>query len=297
VIKLQRLFLQGQQTNESKKFPGETLAKVLMKKGNADIWPELQKITLEYKQLNLQDAIDYEKFCMISILWHSTKIEGCSLTETDTRILLEHDQTAAGKPLKDHLMIKDHYHAFQYLKDQAGKKRKLSVDFIKQVGGLVMKNTGEEVNTVLGNFDVTKGDFRLAQVYVDKKYFPDLKKVPDLVEQLCQSVNEKIDHVQDVDILKLAADVHYNLVNIHPFGDGNGRTARLFMNYIQMYHDEPLIKIFTEDRAAYINALNEAEEQGDPGIFRNFTANQQVKFLTTEIQKYRKLNDGFMLAF
>ncbi len=261
------------------------------------MWSELEKLNTEYKNLNVQEAIDYEIFCAISIVWHSTKIEGCSLTETETKVLLEKDITAAGKPLKDHLMIKDHFAAFHYIKEQAKQKRKLSLEFIKEIGALVMKNTGSFTNTILGNFDTSKGDLRLAQVYVDKKYFPDYKKVPTLLEQLCKSVNQKLDTVKDTEILKLAADIHYNFVNIHPFGDGNGRTARLLMNYIQLYHHEPLIKIFTEDRTEYIDALNETEEKENLEIFREFIAIQETKFLKVEIDKHKKLNKGFILMF
>lgn len=261
------------------------------------MWIELDRLTKEYKSLNFDDIIDYEKFCVISIVWHSTKIEGCSLSETDTKVLLENDITAAGKPLKDHLMIKDHFAAFQYIKEQAKQKRKLSVEFIREIGGYVMKNTGSLTNTVSGSFDTSKGDFRLVQVYVDRKYFPDFKKAPDLLEQFCQSVNKKIDTVKGAEILKLAADIHYNFVNIHPFGDGNGRTSRLLMNYIQLYHNEPLIKIFTEDRAEYNDALNETEEKESLEIFRKFLVNQEIKFLKAEIEKFRKLNKGFGLMF
>jgi Fic family protein len=261
------------------------------------MWGDLDKLNKEYKNLNLQEVLDYEKFCIISIVWHSTKIEGCSLTETDTKILLENGLTAAGKPLQDHLMIKDHFAAFQFIQEQAKLKRKLSVEFIQEIAAYVMKNTGSFTNTALGSFDTSKGDLRLAQVYVDKKYFPDLKKVPSLIAQLCTSINQKIDAVKGTEILKLAADIHYNFVNIHPFGDGNGRTARLLMNYIQLYHNEPLIKIFTEDRAQYIDALNETEEKENLEIFRKFIAEQEIKFLLAEIEKYKKLNKGFMLMF
>ncbi len=193
------------------------------------IWKELTQLTKEYQSLNLQNIIDYEKFCMISIVWHSTKIEGCSLTETNTKVLLEHDITAKGKPLKDHLMLKDHFEA--------------------------------------------------------------------LLMQLCNTVNANLDVVKDENIVKLASDLHYNFMNIHPFGDGNGRTARLLMNYIQQYHNQPPIKIFTEDRAEYIDLLNEAEEQGNPDIFREFVARQQIKFLSSEIEKYKKKDMGFNLLF
>jgi Fic family protein len=110
---------------------------------------------------------------MISIVYNSSKIEGCSLSETDTKVLLENNITAKGKPLTDHLMVKDHFNAFIRIKQDAIKKRKLSIDFIKEINALVMKSTGATTNTISGNFDTSKGDLRLAQVYVDKKYFPD----------------------------------------------------------------------------------------------------------------------------
>ena len=260
-----------------------------------NMWDKLNKITDEYKQLNLQEVVDYEKFCIISIMWHSTKIEGCALNETDTRVLLEYDITATGKPLKDHLMIKDHYAAFMFMKQQAQAKQKISVDLIQKINGLVMQNTGAIVNTVLGSFDSSKGDFRLVQVFVDRKYFPDFKKAPSLTAKLIDSVNEKLDKVQNEDVLKLAADLHYNFVNIHPFADGNGRTARLLMNYVMLYHGEPLIKIFSEDRAEYINALNETDKKKDPGIFREFIARQQIKFLNEEISRYKELEGDYKI--
>ena len=259
--------------------------------------PELEKYRNEYLSLNLNDNINYEKFSMISIVYNSTKIEGCSLDEGDTRLLIENNITAKGKPLTDHLMVKDHFDAFLFIKSQALKKRKLSIALLKEVAAMVMKNTGGPVKTISGEFDSSKGDLRLAQVYVDHKYFPDFSKVPALLEQLCKTVNEKIDSVKDEEILNLAADLHYNLVNIHPWGDGNGRVSRLMMNYIQLCHNEPLIKIFTEDRAEYIAALNETEEANNPAIFRNFIASQQIKFFKAEIEKFRKKDDGFNFLF
>jgi Fic family protein len=243
------------------------------------------------------DSIDYEKFCMISIVYNSSKIEGCSLSETDTKILLENNITAKGKPLTDHLMVKDHYDAFLMVKEAAKIKRKLSVEFIKEINSSVMRSTGGNVSTISGDFDTSKGDLRLAQVYVDKKYFPDFSKVPILLQQLIDNVNSRTDKIFEDEIIKLAADIHYNLVNIHPFGDGNGRTSRLLMNYIQLYHREPLIKIFTEDRAEYIDSLNETEEQENLNIFRDFICRQQIKFYESELDKFQKSKSGFSLLF
>ena len=261
------------------------------------MWNVLQELREQYMNHHIMDAIDYEKFSMISIVYNSTKIEGCSLSETDTRVLLEHNITAKGKPLTDHLMVKDHYDAFVMVKDAANHKQKLSIEFIQKVNSWVMKSTGGFVSAIAGDFDTSKGDLRSAQVYVDKKYFPDFSKVPLLLNQLINSVNSRLDKVSGNDALKLAADVHYNFINIHPFGDGNGRTARLLMNYVMLYHGEPMIKIFTEDRATYIDALNETEDQENPEIFREFVCTQQIKFYKAELEKYTKGTAGFSFLF
>ena len=107
---------------------------------------------------------------MIFIVYNSSKIEGCSLSETDTKILIENDITAKGKPLRYHLMIKYHYNAFLLIRDKALKKEKLTIDFIKEINATVMDNTGGIVKSIAGEFDTSKGDLRYAQVYVDKKY-------------------------------------------------------------------------------------------------------------------------------
>ncbi len=103
---------------------------------------ELKKCRNEYLSLNLNDNINYEKFSMISIVYNSTKIEGCSLDESDTRLLIENNITAKGKPLTDHLMVKDHYEAFLFIKNQALKKRKLSVGFLTEIAAKIMKKYG-----------------------------------------------------------------------------------------------------------------------------------------------------------
>jgi len=261
------------------------------------MWKELEKYKKEYLNLNLDENINYSTFSMISIVWNSTKIEGCSLDENDTRLLLEKNITAKGKPLTDHLMVKDHFDAFLFVHEQARQKRIFSIPFLIEVAAMILKNTGGIVKTISGNFDTSKGELRRTQVYVDKKYFPDFKKVPDLLENLCSNVNEKLNTTEGTEVLKLAADVHYNLVNIHSWGDGNGRASRLMMNYIQLYQNEPLIKIFTEDRAEYIHALNETEEKKDPEIFRQFIASQQLKFFKAEIEKFKTKDAGFNLLF
>jgi Fic family protein len=252
------------------------------------MWEELNRIKKEYLELDLQNVFKYEKNCMISILWHSTKIEACSLNEAETRALLENNHILEGKALTDQLLIKNHYRAFQFIKDQAKIKRRVDIEFIQEIGALVLASAGDLNNPELGSFDSTKGDLRLSQVYVNEKYFPDFKKLPALLKQLCSRFDESLDNLENERIIRLAADVHYNFVNIHPFKEGNGIIARLLMNYVQLFHDEPLIKIFWEDKSEYFKTLKDAEEKGDLNIFREFIVRQQTKFLKAEIEKFKK---------
>jgi Fic family protein len=101
-----------------------------------------------------------------------------------------------------------------------------------------------------------------------------------------------------IDIYNLSFDAHLNLVTIHPWSDGNGRTSRLIMNYLQSYHGIILTKIYKEDRAEYIASLIESREKENNTPFREFMAQQLLKMLKETITNYNKsLNSGIKLLF
>ncbi len=265
---------------------------------NTELVSKWQLLHDQYLGLQLSEAMDYERFAMISIVYHSTKIEGGSLTETETKVLIDKGITALGKPLVDHLMVHDHFDAFLFVKAQALVQTPFSVDLICRINEKVMRQTGGEVKAMSGNFDTSKGELRKAQVYVDQKYFPDFAKVPSLLSELVQAAKEKFQNAKtSIEIIRLAAEIHYNVVNIHPFGAGNDRTARLAMNFVQMYFQQPLIKIFAEDRTAYIDALNSAEKNEDIAVFIEFILMQQTKFFQLEIEKFGNRSNTTFLAF
>jgi Fic family protein len=84
------------------------------------------------------------------------------------------------------------------------------------------------------------------------------------------------------DIYRLSFDAHLRLVEIHPWLDGNGRTARLLMNYIQVCHQLIPTKMYKEDKAAYIAALIESREKEDNLPFHIFMLQQHLKSLREE---------------
>jgi len=102
--------------------------------------------------------------------------------------------------------------------------------------------------------------------------------------------------------LELSFDAHFDLVSIHPFYDGNGRTSRLLMNYIQLHYNLPMSVVFKEDKADYITALEETRNNEDLKAFRDFMTDQYIKFLNQEMQNYKIVNkknngNGFSMIF
>jgi Fic family protein len=240
-----------------------------------------------YKELNLQDVLDHEKFNEYSIVHHSSSIEGSTLTEVETRLLLEEDITPKGKPLMHSLMVKDHYAALRSVLEAAAAKIAISVEFIQHINALVMKNTGSVYNTVFGEIDASKGMFRKGNVSAGGSYFPNYDKVIPYTAELVKRLDQNLPKVKgDEEQLKLSFTAHFDLVSIHPFYDGNGRTSRLLMNYIQAFHGLPLAIVFKEDKADYYMALQETRKQEDIHIFYTFMFEQYRKHLENEIASY-----------
>ena len=247
---------------------------------------EIEILLTKYNSLNIPQAIDWGIYNLYSIVHHSTSIEGSSLTEEETQLLLDENITAKGKPLEHHHMQKDHYNALLFVLDAAENKKKVSVDFLKEMAGLVMKNTGGIHHTVLGSFDSSKGDLRLLNVHAGNTRFVDFSKVPDLMDKFCKELNEKLASIKDSsDALITSFDAHFNLVSIHPFADGNGRVSRLIMNFVQHYHKLPLSNVFKEDKAEYYKALIDTRASENMDVFRTFMLTQYKKMLEMEIQR------------
>lgn len=114
-------------------------------------------------------------------------------------------------------------------------------------------------------------------------------KVPEKLKELCTQTTELLTAEKSIaKINELAFLAHYQCVTIHPFADGNGRTSRLLMNYIQAYHNLPLTIVYTQDREEYIQSLVETRQKEDVNIFIDFMKAQYLKFLQQEIAAMEK---------
>lgn len=252
----------------------------------------------ECLKLKLQEAINWEKYNLMILSHHSTAIEGSSLTESESQLLLDEGITPKGKPLEHSIMEKDHYNALRYILKESQAKRKLTPELIRAVSARVMHGTGQMYNVAAGSFDSSKGEYRKLGVFTGRVSYPNYQKVENLVKEFCEDLLKKIDKLETPnEIYDLAFNAHYDLVMIHPFADGNGRVSRLIMNYILAYHNEPPAILHKEDRQEYIASMQVSREKEDPAIMRKFMYEQQIKEFDRQIESHRSGNRGPFLTF
>jgi Fic family protein len=234
---------------------------------------KLENLVSEYKWI-MQGQVNLEKLTAYAITYHSTAIEGSTLTEGQVYNLLDLDIPANNKPFSEQQMVIDHQKALVFTLKKAKEKALVSETLIKEIEALVVKNTGKVYNTILGTFDSAKGDYRLLNVFAGTRRFPDSSKVVALMKSLVSEINAKISEVQTFEQkCELAFEIHYRFVSIHPFADGNGRTSRLLMNYILTMFDLPICYVFKSSRISYIQALERARTTNNPTVFYNFMYN------------------------
>lgn len=266
-----------------------------------DVWQEIEQLYQTFQELGINESVDYDKYYLYSLITHSTAIEGSTLTELDTQLLFDEGVTAKGKPLVHHLMNEDLKQAYDFAKAESGQLVPITPVFLQRLNAVLMRTTGSVHSVVGGSFDSSKGEFRLCGVTagVGGQSYMNYIKVPAKVDELCVLLQEKQKIARAFrEQYELSFNAHLNLVTIHPWVDGNGRTARLLMNYIQFcYHLFPT-KIFKEDREAYILSLRQCQNEETNQPFLSFMAGQLKKSLSLEIERFKaSQKKGFCFMF
>lgn len=190
--------------------------------------------------------------------YHSNAIEGNTLTLLETKLVLEEGLTIGGKTLREHFEAINHGEAIAYIEDLVKEQVPLSEKMVKDVHQLILKNIDA----------ANAGGYRKINVAIagSRHQPPHFLKVQEEMDEFLrwyQTEGGKLHPVES------AALTHFKLVYIHPFTDGNGRTARLLMNFILMSHGYPpaIVKADANDRLAYYETLEIASTQQDPAPF------------------------------
>ncbi len=187
----------------------------------------------------------------VELTYTSNAIEGNTLTRQETVLVVEKGLTVGGKTLIEHLEATNHAHALDWIKGQIKRKpTNLSEKDILHIHDIILK----------GIDDHNSGHYRSVPVRISGSavVLPNPQKIPDLMAAFSDWLAKN----QGLHPVELAAEVHYRLVTIHPFVDGNGRTARLLMNMILLMSGYPAAIIRKRDRLAYIESLEKAQLGG-----------------------------------
>jgi Fic family protein len=187
----------------------------------------------------------------IDLTYNSNAIEGNKLTLKETYLVVNDGLTVKGKSLKDHLEAKNHYEAIHFLYDliEHEKKQTVSEQLIRSLQQLIIKDIE----------DSEAGRYRQGTVMISGSSHrpPPAFEVPRLMDEFIVWVKKNQKKLHPVELAALA---HHKFVHIHPFTDGNGRTARLFMNLILMQKGYPMVIILKNDRKKYYRVLEKADK-------------------------------------
>ena len=210
----------------------------------------------------------------INLEWtyNSNGIEGNTLTLRETQVVLE-GIAVGGKSIKEHLEAINHEKAILYLNNLVKESNPITERNIKSIHQLVLKDIDDE----------NAGRYRRENVTIKGAVHipPDYLKVPELMEKLILS-NE---NWKEFHPIIQSALLHGELVKIHPFVDGNGRTSRLLMNLDLMNHGYNPVVIKKEDRLEYYEALDKAHTTGDYTDFVKLITKLEIETL----KKYLEL--------
>ncbi len=197
-----------------------------------------------------------ENWFRIELTYTSNAIEGNTLTRQETALVVEKGLTVGGKSLVEHLEATNHAKALDWVKAIAGDcKAKITEKDIFTIHDLILK----------GIDDDNAGRYRSvpARISGSRVILPNWAKVPILMEDFGNWLQ-----TSELDSIDLATEAHYKLVAIHPFVDGNGRTARLLMNLILLKNGFPPALIRKRDRLKYITSLEKAQLGGNKNDYQ-----------------------------
>ena len=201
-----------------------------------------------------QEARSLDAYFRIGLTYSSNALEGNTLTLTETKVLLEDGLTVGGKSIRDCTEAIGHAKAYDFMLEAARSLDfAFSEDMILQLHKLFYHGIEPEKS----------GTYRNVQVFITGTDYvpPAPDAVPELMKQLSLDIAERWSAVHPV---RLAAFAHRKLVDIHPFEDGNGRTARLLMNLILINQGYQIVSIPPIRRPEYINALKAAQREKNP---------------------------------
>jgi Fic family protein len=194
---------------------------------------------------------ELKKVYDVRFTYNSNAIEGNTLTQSETALVLENGITIGGKTLREHLEVIGHKDAIDYIEQLAQNSTAIREWEIKQIHNLILRAIAPGEAGRYRQLDVKAAGTE----YV----YPPHYLLNDLISEFIIWLNSE--ETAALHPIKFAAEAHLRFVSIHPFRDGNGRTGRLLMNLLLLRTGYPIAVISQKFRKAYIDAIVEGQQQ------------------------------------
>ena len=227
-----------------------------------------------YRPLPPETLKSLREYYRVGLTYTSNALEGNSLTESETKVVIEDGLTIEGKPLRDHYEAVGHAKAYDYVYQITEKK------------GLTEEDILNFHRLFYQQIDVEKaGHYRNVKVYISGSRYAvaAVSKIPGEMQKLVKWYNENEKKLHPIE---LAATLHQRFVFIHPFVEGNGRVARLLMNLALLRNGYTIAIIPAILRHEYIYSLETAHTR--PEVFVDFIADRVI---ATQLDLLRLMRD------
>lgn len=224
----------------------------------------------------------------VDMTYNSNAIEGNSLSLSETKLVLEEGLTIGGKTMKEHLEVMNHSKAIDFVQSLVNKPEITEVDVLN-LHAIILDRIDPQ----------NAGYYRMSAVRISGTDYtpPNAAKVPALMQEVYRMLNAKGEPIE------IASQIHQKLVDIHPFIDGNGRTARLLLNLYLMRSGYPPVIILRAERKKYIRTIMQSRMEMDITSFSNFVAKAVERSLDiyldslgTESREYLTLGEAAKIS-
>jgi len=264
----------------------------------ADILQEVDALKKQIDNMRpLPEDVEGKVMQKLRLDWnyHSNAIEGNRLSYGETVAFLMEGITAKGKPLKDHLDIRGHNEAINFLLSIVKESRPISEVEIRALHKMILVEPYEVSAQTTEGIPTTKrisiGEYKTSANHVktatgETHYYATPEETPAKMQELMEWYTEVSNH-SEIHPVVIAALFHHKFVSIHPFDDGNGRLSRILMNLILMQKGYPPVVIKMDDRQNYYALLSRADN-GDGWPFIEYITEQ----LQSSLQLYMKAANG-----
>lgn len=199
---------------------------------------------------------------LLSLTYNTNKIEGSTLTLSETSAILFENVSIKNRSLIEQIEAKNHQAAFVFMFDFVNEKKTIDKGFILRLHAILMNSVRADAGLFRNHAVKIVGSNVTTANYL---------KVPALIDELVKDINK-----EKKDVIAHVSEIHARFEQIHPFSDGNGRIGRLLIQAMLLKKNYAPAMILQKDKKLYMDFLNKAQKEGDSTLLEDFLLNAVI---------------------